>query len=1257
MAKKIKPEPDETVRFPRFAAKKIFELTGDNYIRSIAEIIVRDMDLGLDYAFVGELIEEKRIRTTALYAHDRFIENLEYDLENTPCNFVAGKQLCIYPRDVQRLFPKDAVLLDFGAESYMGIPLFSSTGRPLGLIAALGTKAIPADRQEEITALLQIFGARAAAELERKNAEQALKRSAENYRSIFDAANDAIFIHDIETGAVLEVNPKTAEMYGYSVDEVVGIDPEAMSAGTPGYGRKEAMQWIRRAAEGPPQVFEWLAKNKKGELFWVEINLKRADVGVQQRVLAIVRDITARKEAEERLKQLSQLHQLILEAAGEGIFGIDRLGNFIFMNKAAAAMLGYTPAECIGRHSSSCMPYVRWADGTCYPEKECKTYAPFEEGKARHVEDECFCRRGGTRFPVEYTSTPIVADGRILGSVVTFSDITARRTAEEALRTSEANYREIFDSVNDAIFVHDIDTGNVISSNRKTSEMFGYSQDEFQKFLSESLFSGVSGYTAQDGLKWIRRAAEGPPQLFEWQSRRKNGQLFWVEVNLKRAVIGGETRLLAIVREITDRKQAEQKLQESEERFRQLAENTNQIFWFMTPEPERIHYVNPAFEAIWGCSAEDLYRNPRLWVQAIHPEDRDRVDQAFNDWAAGKAASFDMEYRIVRQDGGIRWIRDRGTMVRDAEGRIVRLSGIADDITERKKIEQEVQKAKALLEEAQRISGIGNWEWDVQTSKLTLSDEVYRIFNIRRGESKEALEVIMERVHPEDRPALDKSIAEAANKRKENSVNEFRIIRKEGDIRILHARSLFQYNSAGAVVGMRGTTQDVTEARQAEEELKLTQFSVDHASISVFLVDRAARILYVNEQACRILGYAREELLAMKIFDLDPNVRVSSWHARWARIKKETPLHFETLHTKKDGSVIPVEITINYIAFSGREYNWAFAQDISERKKTEQEFAKISRQNELILESAGDGILGMNAQGNHILINNAALSILGYTSEELMGKHSHLIWHHSRADGSPYPESECAIYQTRWDGNSRHVDGDVFWKKDGTNFPVEYVTTPIREKDAIVGTVVSFKDISERKRAEAALLESEERFRTLADNIAQLAWMTDEKGEVFWYNKRWFDYTGTTLEEMQGWGWQKVHHPDHVNRVVKKIRHCFETGEFWEDTFPLRSKDGEYQWFLSRAIPIRNAEGKIVRWLRHQYGHYRPDADGRRDSAYGAARRPDRASEPAAVHRHPAGRAGRGPASQDETCGPVSRPRPLQGDQRYARPRCRGRSA
>jgi PAS domain S-box-containing protein len=123
------------------------------------------------------------------------------------------------------------------------------------------------------------------------------------------------------------------------------------------------------------------------------------------------------------------------------------------------------------------------------------------------------------------------------------------------------------------------------------------------------------------------------------------------------------------------------------------------------------------------------------------------------------------------------------------------------------------------------------------------------------------------------------------------------------------------------------------------------------------------------------------------------------------------------------------------------------------------------------------------------------------------------------------------------------------------------------------------RDHAARGRAEEALREGEDRFRTLANNIPQLAWMADEKGSIFWYNDRWFDYTGTNLKEVAGWGWQKVHHPDHVRRVVERIKHCFQTGEVWEDTFPLRGRDGNYRLFLSRAVPIRDPEGKVLRWF------------------------------------------------------------------------------
>jgi len=111
------------------------------------------------------------------------------------------------------------------------------------------------------------------------------------------------------------------------------------------------------------------------------------------------------------------------------------------------------------------------------------------------------------------------------------------------------------------------------------------------------------------------------------------------------------------------------------------------------------------------------------------------------------------------------------------------------------------------------------------------------------------------------------------------------------------------------------------------------------------------------------------------------------------------------------------------------------------------------------------------------------------------------------------------------------------------------------------------------------LRDGDVNFQLLADSIPQLAWMAQPDGWIFWYNKRWYDYTGTTLADMEGWGWRRVHHPDHVERVVARVQRSWETGEPWEDTFPIKGRDGTWRWFLSRALPVRNDEGAVIRWF------------------------------------------------------------------------------
>lgn len=199
--------------------------------------------------------------------------------------------------------------------------------------------------------------------------------------------------------------------------------------------------------------------------------------------------------------------------------------------------------------------------------------------------------------------------------------------------------------------------------------------------------------------------------------------------------------------------------------------------------------------------------------------------------------------------------------------------------------------------------------------------------------------------------------------------------------------------------------------------------------------------------------------------------------------------------------------------------------------------------------------------------------LYGWTENEAVGKISHQLL--QTRFNMPLDEIQRRLSRDgQWSGELTHT------RRDGIIISVSTNWTLLQGRGQSPTTVLEVNtNISQLKAAREAQAQSDARFRLLADNMSQFAWIADKKGWIQWYNSRWFDYTGTTLPEMEGWGWKKVHHPEHVNRVVEKISRCFETGKVWEDTFPLRGRDGRYRWFLSRAIPIRDAEGEVLQWF------------------------------------------------------------------------------
>lgn len=211
--------------------------------------------------------------------------------------------------------------------------------------------------------------------------------------------------------------------------------------------------------------------------------------------------------------------------------------------------------------------------------------------------------------------------------------------------------------------------------------------------------------------------------------------------------------------------------------------------------------------------------------------------------------------------------------------------------------------------------------------------------------------------------------------------------------------------------------------------------------------------------------------------------------------------------------------------------------------------------------------------------NKGAEILKGYTSEEIIGRHFSCFYTPEEVERH-YPEENLKLAAER--GGLEEEGWRV--RKDGTRFWASVVITPIRDRqNQLIGFLKLTRDLTLRKRREVqveqSLRYSEQLFESLANSISQLTWMGDETGSLFWYNNRWYEYTGTNFEEMKGWGWQSVHQPKELKRILKGWQRALASGEPWEDTFPLRSKTGEWRWFLSRAMPIRDKQGHVWRWF------------------------------------------------------------------------------
>jgi PAS domain S-box-containing protein len=257
----------------------------------------------------------------------------------------------------------------------------------------------------------------------------------------------------------------------------------------------------------------------------------------------------------------------------------------------------------------------------------------------------------------------------------------------------------------------------------------------------------------------------------------------------------------------------------------------------------------------------------------------------------------------------------------------------------------------------------------------------------------------------------------------------------------------------------------------------------------------------------------------------------------------------------------------------------AILTDITQRKLAEDAVRQQREWLRVTLGSIGDAVLATDAEGRITLLNATAASLTGWREEDAMGRpFGDVLRMINEETGAA---AEDIVIRVLQEGRAIPLGNHtVLVSRDGREIPVEDSAAPIRDTDGrVLGVVLVFRDVTEQRRASQALRDSELQFRTLANAIPQLCWMANADGWIVWYNQRWYEYTGTAPEQMEGWGWQSVHDPAVLPKVLERWSASLATGEIFDMVFPLRGADGVFRPFLTRVMPVHGRDGKVARWF------------------------------------------------------------------------------
>ena len=777
----------------------------------------------------------------------------------------------------------------------------------------------------------------------------------------------------------------------------------------------------------------------------------------------------------------------MLECSGTGMWAADLDGRCVFINREACRVLGYSREECIGQDMHE-MVHGRRPDGSAYPKHECPMTVAIRTGSGILVEDDLFWRRDGTSFTVGYSAQPVVIEGVVAGVTATIWETARRKQAEESLRASEARVRTVFDNALIGMAVVSLD-GRFLQVNQSLCRIVGYTEQEL-------LQTGFDSMTYPDdrpkGLELGRDLIAGETSQGVLTKRyiRKDGEPIWVCVNvsLARDSDGQPLHFVTLVEDVSDRVKAE----EARRKFELLSEYSRDPILCLRRGGQRILEANAAATRTYGYTSDELLK---LTIHDLHGPGAQGLSADQLAEADAHGILFETVHR--RKDGSTFPVE---VSMQGATIDGIRVSfSVIRDITERKRAEEERRKSEEWLAFAHRAAGIGICYKD--SAETRVSEEQFRLYGLAPRPNWLTREEWLQMVHPGDRERVASEQSLALEEERPYQMR-FRVVWPDGSVHWLFFNGRTFPGEREGLTRKIEVTVDITDRMQAESALQQF-FAVTDSPLAVIGFD--GYIKRANPALLKATGYTLEEMQRKPFAEFFHPDDARAMRSEFARIcASGGSTQGELRGLCKDGK--EHWFLFSSTAVKDEQLAYFAAHDITEHKQAAATLADEATRRRVLFERSKDGIVVVDANAKTIESNQSFAHMLGYSVEEMLQLH---VW-----DWEDLMTRD-QILKTMGDLGSASATFETrHRRKDGALLSIECTIT-VADIGAQVLYYAVCRDITDRKRAEAALAEEVARRRVLFEQSKDGIVVFDPSGKTIESNLSFARMLGYSVEEMR----------------------------------------------------------------------------------------------------------------------------------------------